>query len=362
MQYTTEYRDAHLVRGVLDEIKRTVTQPWVIMEICGGQTHAILHYGLDQLLPPEIELVHGPGCPVCVTSLELIDKALAIAASPDVIFTSYGDMLRVPGSHRDLFSIRAGGGQVKVVYSPLDAVKIAQQNPDKQVVFFAIGFETTGPANAMSVVQAKALGLKNYSVLVSHVCVPPAMHAILGSPANRVQGFLAAGHVCSVMGYWEYPPIAEKYRVPVVVTGFEPLDLVQGVLMTVRQLEKGQHEVQNAYPRVVTQEGNKAAQAMLKRVFEPCDRKWRGIGPIPMSGWRLTQEFADFDAEHRFDVGAIQTQESQVCIAGQILQGLKKPTQCPAYGKQCTPDTPLGATMVSSEGACAAYYRYGRTD
>jgi hydrogenase expression/formation protein HypD len=362
MAYQTEYRDAHLVRGVIEEIRRTVTQNWTIMEICGGQTHAILHYGLDQLLPPEIELVHGPGCPVCVTSLELIDKALVIAAQPNVIFTSYGDMLRVPGSHRDLFSVRAGGGQVRVVYSPLDAVKIAQENPDKQVVFFAIGFETTGPANAMSVVQAKMLGLKNYSVLVSHVCVPPAMHAILGSPANRVQGFLGAGHVCSVMGYWEYPPIAEKYRVPIVVTGFEPLDLVQGVLMTVQQLEKGSCEVQNAYPRVVTQEGNKAAQAMLRRVFEPCDRKWRGIGPIPMSGWRLTEEFTDYDAERRFDVGSIHTQESQVCIAGQILQGLKKPTECPAYGKQCTPDTPLGATMVSSEGACAAYYRYARTD
>jgi hydrogenase expression/formation protein HypD len=362
MPYQTEYRDAHLVHGVLDEISRTVTQPWVIMEICGGQTHAILHYGLDQLLPPEIELVHGPGCPVCVTSLELIDKAMAIAALPNVIFTSYGDMLRVPGSHSDLFSVRAGGGQVRVVYSPLDAVKLAQANPDKQVVFFAIGFETTGPANAMSVVQAKMLGLKNYSVLVSHVCVPPAMHAILGSPSNRVQGFLAAGHVCSVMGYWEYPPIAEKYQVPMAVTGFEPLDLVQGVLMTVRQLESGRCEVENAYSRVVTREGNKAAQAMLTRVFEPCDRKWRGIGPIPMSGWRLTKEFEDFDAERRFDVGAIQTQESQVCIAGQILQGLKKPTQCPAYGRECTPDTPLGATMVSSEGACAAYYRYGRSE
>jgi hydrogenase expression/formation protein HypD len=361
MPYQTEYRDAHLVRAVLDEIRRTVTRNWVIMEICGGQTHAILHYGLDQLLPPKIELVHGPGCPVCVTSLELIDKALAIAALPNVIFTSYGDMLRVPGSHNDLFSVRAGGGQVRVVYSPLDAVKLAQANPDKQVVFFAIGFETTGPANAMSVVQAQMLGLKNYSVLVSHVCVPPAMHAILGSPNNRVQGFLAAGHVCSVMGYWEYPPIAEKYRVPMAVTGFEPLDLVQGILMTVRQLETGRCEVENAYPRVVTREGNQAAQAMLKRVFEPCDRKWRGIGPIPMSGWRLTKEFAAFDAERRFDVGSIQTQESQVCIAGQILQGLKKPTQCPAYGKECTPDTPLGATMVSSEGACAAYYRYGRS-
>ncbi len=362
MEFTTEFRDAHLVRGVIEKIRRRVTRSWVLMEICGGQTHAILHYGLDQLLPAEIELVHGPGCPVCVTSLELIDKALAIAARPEVIFTSYGDMLRVPGSQRDLFSVRAAGGKVRVVYSPLDAVKIAQENPDKQVVFFAIGFETTGPSNAMSVVQAKMLGLKNYSVLVSHVCVPPAMHAILSSPASRVQGFLAAGHVCSVMGYWQYPSIAEKYRVPVVVTGFEPLDLVQGIWMTVDQLESGTCEVQNAYSRVVSREGNTAAQAILNRVFEPCDRKWRGIGMIPQSGWQLTTEFSDFDAEKRFDVGSIQTQESPYCIAGEILQGLKKPTQCPAYGKLCTPDTPLGATMVSSEGACAAYYRYGRTE
>ncbi len=362
MRFVDEYRDAHLVKGVFDEIRRTVTRNWVIMEICGGQTHAIMHYGLDQLLPPEIELVHGPGCPVCVTSLELIDKALAIAAQPNVIFTSYGDMLRVPGSHRDLFSIRAAGGQVKVVYSPLDAVKIAQENPDKQVVFFAIGFETTAPANVMSVVQAKALGLKNYSILVSHVCVPPAMHAILGSPQNRVQGFLAAGHVCSVMGYWEYPPIAEKYQVPIVVTGFEPLDLAQGILMTVRQLEAGTREVQNGYPRVVTREGNRAAQAMIAQVFQPCDRKWRGIGMIPMSGWCLREEYAAFDAEKRFDVGAIDTQESEVCIAGEILQGMKKPTQCPAFGVLCTPQNPLGATMVSSEGACAAYYRYARPE
>lgn len=358
LQKLQEYRDAHLVKGVIEEIRRTVTQNWVIMEICGGQTHSILHYGLDQLLPPEIELVHGPGCPVCVTSLELIDKALAIASQPDVIFTSYGDMLRVPGSTQDLFSIRAAGGQVRVVYSALDALRIAQQNPDKQVVFFGIGFETTGPANAMSVVQAKALGLSNYSMLVSHVCVPPAMHAILSSPTNRVQGFLAAGHVCSIMGYWEYPPIAEKYRVPIVVTGFEPLDLASGILYTVRQLEAGTCEVQNAYTRVVTREGNTAAQALLKRVFEPCDRNWRGIGPIPMSGWKLTKEFAPFDAEKRFDVGSIQTLESPVCIAGQILQGVKKPPQCPAYRTLCTPDHPLGATMVSSEGACAAYYRY----
>jgi hydrogenase expression/formation protein HypD len=360
MQVLAEYRDAHLTRGVIDEIRRTVTRDWVIMEICGGQTHAIMHYGLDQLLPPEIELVHGPGCPVCVTSLELIDKALAIAAQPDVIFTSYGDMLRVPGTQGDLFSIRADGGQVRVVYSPLDAVRIAQQNPDKQVVFFGIGFETTGPANAMSVVQAKSLGIKNYSMLVSHVCVPPAMHAILSSPANRVQGFLAAGHVCAVMGTQEYPEIAQQYQIPIVATGFEPLDLANGILMTVRQLEAGTHFVENAYPRAVTSQGNMAAQAMLKRVFEPCDRNWRGIGPIPMSGWRLREEFAALDAERRFKVGDIHTRESEVCIAGQILQGIKKPPQCPAFGTLCTPDHPLGATMVSSEGACSAYFRYAR--
>lgn len=361
MKYQEEFRDREIVRSVLEEIRRTVTRPWVLMEICGGQTHAILQYGLDQLLPPEIELVHGPGCPVCVTSLELIDKALAIAALPDVIFCSYGDMLRVPGSNRDLFSLRAAGADIRVVYSSLDAVKLARENPGKQVVFFGIGFETTAPANAMSVLQAQALGLKNYSMLVSQVCVPPAMHAILSSPANRVQGFLAAGHVCSVMGYWEYPPIAEQYRIPIVVTGFEPLDLAQGILWTVRQLEAGTHEVQNAYSRVVSFEGNRSAQAMLQRMFEPCDRNWRGIGLIPQSGWRLREAYAEFDAERRFDLGHIQTRESEVCMAGQILQGLKKPPQCPAFGTLCTPQNPLGATMVSSEGACAAYYRYHRT-
>jgi len=362
MRFVEEFRDGALVKGVLDEIRRTVTRPWVLMEICGGQTHSILQSGLDQLLPPEIELVHGPGCPVCVTSLELIDKALAIAAQPGVIFCSFGDMLRVPGSQRDLFSIRASGGQVKVVYSPLDAVLIAQENPDKQVVFFAIGFETTAPPNVTSVIQAKALGLKNYSVLVSHVCVPPAMHAILGSPFNRVQGFLAAGHVCSVMGYWEYLPIAAKYRVPITVTGFEPLDLAQGILMNVRQLEAGTHNVENAYTRVVTQEGNKAAQAMIFKVLQPVDRQWRGIGLIPMSGWGLRPEYADFDAEKRFDVSQINTKENEICIAGQILQGLKKPAQCPAFGTLCTPQTPLGAPMVSSEGACNAYFRFGRVE
>ncbi|TLN15240.1 hydrogenase formation protein HypD, partial [bacterium] len=356
MEFSQAFRDGDLVQRVIGEIRRTVTRDWVIMEICGGQTHAILHSGLDQLLPSQIELVHGPGCPVCVTSLELIDKGLAIAARPDVIFCSFGDMLRVPGSNQDLFSIKAAGGQVRVVYSPLDAVKIAQQNPDKQVVFFAIGFETTAPANAASVLQAKAMGLKNFSLLVSHVCVPPAMHAILGSPDNRVQGFLAAGHVCAVMGYWEYPPIAEKYSVPIVVTGFEPLDLVQGILMTVRQLEKGTHSVENAYPRVVTEQGNQAAQAILRRVFKPVDRNWRGIGTIPLSGWGLQPEFSEFDAENRFDVGHIQTRESPLCIAGEILRGLKKPVDCPAFGTLCTPDNPLGAPMVSSEGACSAYY------
>jgi hydrogenase expression/formation protein HypD len=360
MRFVTEYRDAELVRAVIDEIRRTVTRPWVLMEICGGQTHAIMRYGLDQLLPPEIELVHGPGCPVCVTPLDQIDRALAIAARRDVIFCSFGDMLRVPGSQQDLFSIRARGGQVKVVYSPLDAVKIAQENPNKQVVFFAIGFETTAPPNVMSVLQAQALGLTNYSVLVSHVCVPPAMHAILGSPGNRVQGFLAAGHVCTVMGYREYPPIAQKYGVPMAITGFEPLDLVQGILETVRMLEKGQVEVHNAYTRAVTYEGNVAAQAIIQRVLQPIDRNWRGIGTIPQSGWGLRPELRAFDAEAKFDVGHIQTQESPLCIAGLILQGQKKPSQCPAFGGACTPEHPLGAPMVSSEGACSAFYRYGR--
>jgi len=361
-QFSTAFRDNTIIQGVLKEIRRTVTRPWVLMEICGGQTHAIMHYGLDQLLPPEIELVHGPGCPVCVTSLELIDKALNIAARPEVIFCSYGDMLRVPGSQRDLFSVRAAGGDVRVVYSALDAVKIAQQNPSKQVVFFAIGFETTAPPNAMSVLQAKNLGLKNYSVLVSQVCVPPAMHAILGSPANRVQGFLLAGHVCTVMGFEEYPPLADQYKVPMAVTGFEPLDLAQGILTVVQMLEKGEVAVKNAYPRAVTAAGNRAAQAIIQKTFQQVDRNWRGIGTIPMSGWGLRPDLADFDAEKRFAVEDIHTSESPLCIAGEILQGLKKPHQCPAFGQQCTPTNPLGAPMVSAEGACSAYYRYARVE
>jgi hydrogenase expression/formation protein HypD len=360
MNAADAYRDASLVHSVMEEIRRSVTRPWVLMEICGGQTHAILRHGLDQLLPPKIELVHGPGCPVCVTPLELIDKALAIAAQPEVIFTSYGDMLRVPGSGHDLFAVRAAGGDVRVVYSPLDAVRIAQQNPQRQVVFFAIGFETTAPANVMSVLHAQKLGLKNYSVLVSHVRVPPALIAILSAPHRRVQGFLLAGHVCAVMGYWEYPPIAERYAVPMTVTGFEPLDIARGVLKTVQMLEAGQVAVDNAYSRVVTQEGNRAAQQVIETVFMPCDRKWRGIGTILESGWRLRPEWAAFDAEARFAVEQIQPEESPLCIAGLVLQGLKKPHECAAFGVQCTPETPLGATMVSAEGACAAYYRYKR--
>jgi len=365
MKHIEEYREADNVRLVMDEIRRVVTRPWVLMEICGGQTHAIMRFGLDQLLPPEIELLHGPGCPVCVTPLEQIERALAIASRPEVIFTSYGDMLRVPGVNRDLFMVRASGGDVRVVYSPLDAVKIAQQNPDKQVVFFAIGFETTAPANAMSVVQARALGLTNFSVLVSQVRVPPAMHAILSAPGQRVQGFLLAGHVCAVMGYWEYPPLVEQYHLPMAVTGFEPFDIAQGILQTVRMLEAGRAQVENAYSRVVTFEGNRPAQNVIEQVFESCDRAWRGIGVIPQSGWRLRPELADFDAEQRFEpwigAGSSSIQESPLCIAGQVLQGLKKPAECPAFGELCTPEKPLGAPMVSAEGACAAYYRYKRS-
>ncbi|MEJ5313336.1 MULTISPECIES: hydrogenase formation protein HypD [Anaerolinea] len=354
------FRDHHLIQGIVRQIQRTVSKPWVLMEICGGQTHAILRYGIDQVLPPEIELVHGPGCPVCVTPLEQIDKALAIASQKDVIFTSFGDMLRVPGSSDDLFSIRARGGDVRVVYSPIDAVQIARENPDKQVVFFAIGFETTAPANAAAILQAQAQNLGNFSLLVSQVRVPPAMHTILSSPSNRVQGFLAAGHVCTVMGYWEYEPIAEKYQVPIVVTGFEPADILLGILKTVELLENGKAEVYNAYPRAVQREGNQPAQRMIDQVFMPVDRNWRGIGLIPLSGWGLREAYKKFDAEHRFQVGHIQTHESPLCIAGEILQGVKKPHQCSAFGTQCTPEHPLGAPMVSAEGACSAFYRYSR--
>lgn len=358
MKYLTEFRNSKLAQGILEDIKRSIKQPLVMMEICGGQTHSIVRNGIDQLLPPEIELVHGPGCPVCVTALEIVDQAIEIASLPGVIFTSYGDMLRVPGSHKDLLTVRAEGGDVRVVYSPLDAVKIAQDHPDKQVVFFGIGFETTAPANAMSVVLAKQMGITNYSMLVSQVRVPPAMEMILNSPHNRVQAFLAAGHVCTVMGYWEYAPIAQKHRVPIVVTGFEPLDLLLGIQTAVKMFTQGKYEAANAYTRAVTFHGNINAQKIIREVFVDCDRQWRGIGKIPGSGWCLNEEYSAFDAQKRFQMTNIQTHESPLCIAGLILQGLKKPYQCPAFGDPCNPQNPLGATMVSSEGACSAYYQY----
>lgn len=360
MKYLDEFRDPEVARKLLDEIRQTATRPWVLMEVCGGQTHSIIRNGIDQLLPETVEMIHGPGCPVCVTPLEMIDKALAIAARPGVIFCSFGDMLRVPGSERDLFSVKSQGGDVRIVYSPLDAVRIARDNPDKEVVFFGVGFETTAPANAMAVFQAKQLGLRNFSLLVSHVLVPPAIEAILASPTNRVQAFLAAGHVCAVMGYWQYGPLVEKYRVPIVVTGFEPLDVLHGILRAVKQLEAGRAEIENAYERAVRYEGNVPAQKMLAEVFVVTDRMWRGIGLIPQSGWALSEKYAEFDAALRFDVGDIQTKESPICRSGEVLQGMIKPNQCAAFGRECTPLKPLGATMVSSEGACAAYYRYGR--
>jgi hydrogenase expression/formation protein HypD len=360
MKYLTEFRNGEIAQRIAREIAAAATKPWKIMEVCGGQTHSIIKNGIDQMLPAGIEMIHGPGCPVCVTPLELIDKALAIAAQPGIIFCSFGDMLRVPGTDMDLFQVKGAGGDVRVVYSPLDAVELAAKNPDKQVVFFGVGFETTAPANAMSVHVAKRRGLKNFSVLVSHVLVPPAIAAILESPGNKVQAFLLAGHVCSVMGYWEYPPVAAKYRVPLVVTGFEPLDLLDGILHAVLQLEAGRHEVENAYERIVKYEGNLPAQKLLEEVFEVTDRAWRGIGVIPKSGWRLAPAYQDFDAEARFHITGIHTEESTLCRAGDVLRGAIKPSECGAFGKECTPRHPLGATMVSSEGACAAYYNYGR--
>jgi hydrogenase expression/formation protein HypD len=360
MKYLEEFRNPQLAHRLLDEIRSLVTQPWAMMEVCGGQTHSIIRNGIDQLLPPQVELIHGPGCPVCVTPLEMIDKALTIAAQPQVIFCSFGDMLRVPGSGKDLLRVKSEGGDVRIVYSPLDAVKLAQANPQREVVFFGIGFETTAPANAMAVHQARRLGLRNFSLLVSHVRVPPAISAIMEAPGNRVQAFLAAGHVCSVMGYWEYAPLVERYRTPIVVTGFEPLDVLEGIRRTVAQLEAGEARLENAYSRAVTYAGNQTAQAMLAEVFEPVDRGWRGIGVIPQSGWRLSAAYRSYDAEERFAVQQIATQESGACHSGEVLQGRLKPNQCPAFGNLCTPRTPLGATMVSSEGACAAYYQYGR--
>jgi hydrogenase expression/formation protein HypD len=360
MRYLEEYRDPAVARALVERIHRTATRRWTLMEVCGGQTHTIVRQGLDELLGDAVEMIHGPGCPVCVTPLQQIDKALAIAARPEVIFTSFGDMLRVPGSDCDLQQLRARGAAVRVVYSPLDALEIARQHPDREVVFFAVGFETTAPANAMAVWRARELGVRNFSVLVSHVTVPPAMTAILESPDNRVQGFLAAGHVCSVMGWTEYEPIAAKYRVPVVVTGFEPVDILEGMAMCVAQLEEGRHEVENQYVRSVTRDGTVPARLQVERVFDLVDRKWRGIGTIPGSGLALRPEFAAWDAELKFGLGDMEVEEPAECHAGEVLQGRLKPHQCPAFGTLCTPERPLGAPMVSSEGACAAYYNYGR--
>lgn len=360
VKYLDEFNDPEAAQRILQDIARTVTQPWALMEVCGGQTHTIIRNGIDQLLPDGVELIHGPGCPVCVTPLEMIDRALAIAQQPDVIFCSFGDMIRVPGSTTDLFGVKSNGGDVRIVYSPLDAVRIAQDNPDKQVVFFGIGFETTAPANAMTVKMAEQLGLDNFSLLVSHVLVPPAITAIMESPQRRVQGFLAAGHVCTVMGMSEYEPLVERYRVPIVVTGFEPLDVLEGIRQTIRQLEQGRAELENAYPRAVQSAGNPAAQAVVQDVFSTCDRAWRGIGVIPQSGWQLSEKYEAYDAEKRFNVTGITTVESPLCRSGEVLQGHLKPNECEAFGKECTPRTPLGAPMVSSEGACAAYYQFRR--
>jgi hydrogenase expression/formation protein HypD len=360
VKYVDEYRDREQAEAYARAIAAATTRPWSIMEVCGGQTHSIVRYGIDELLPERITLLHGPGCPVCVTPLELVDKALFIAARPEVIFCSFGDMLRVPGTSGDLFSVKAKGGDVRIVYSPLDALKLARDNPQRQVVFFAIGFETTAPANAMAVFQAYEQRLTNFSVLVSHVLVPPAIAALLAAPDNRTQAFLAAGHVCTVMGFAEYVPLAAKYHVPIVVTGFEPLDILQGILMAVRQLESGRAEVENQYARSVRREGNRPAQALMARVFRVVPRKWRGVGEIPASGFALQAEFAAYDAETRFGVDDYQAAEDGECISGQVLRGVKKPRECPAFGTRCTPERPLGATMVSSEGACAAYYLYRR--
>lgn len=360
MKYVDEYRDADAARELARALATVTTKPWTVMEICGGQTHTIVKYGIDELLPSRITLVHGPGCPVCVTAVELIDKAVEIASQPEVVFCSFGDMLRVPGSRSDLLSVKSKGGDVRIVYSPLDAVKIAREHPDRQVVFFAVGFETTAPANGMAAYQAHAQSLDNFSLLVSHVLVPPAMKAILSSPQNQVQGFLAAGHVCAVTGYREYEPIAGKYQAPIVVTGFEPVDILQGLLRCVRQLEVGRAVVENEYARVVTRDGNVAAQQLMREVFEVTSRKWRGIGEIADSGLALREKYRQYDAEQRFGLTKYQAEESSECVSGRILQGIKKPHDCPAFGTGCTPEHPLGATMVSSEGACAAYFHYRR--
>ncbi|MBZ5723918.1 MAG: hydrogenase formation protein HypD [Acidobacteriia bacterium] len=360
MKYIDEYRDPQIAQALVQKMAKQVTRPWVLMEICGGQTHTLMRYGIDELIPKQVELVHGPGCPVCVTALEVVDKAIEIASRPDVIFVSYGDMLRVPGSSSDLFRVKGQGGDVRIAYTPMEAVKIARANPDRKVVFFAIGFETTAPANAMTVWQARREGLRNFSMLVSHVLVPPAIRVLLDSPANRVQGFIAPGHVCTVMGYRDYEELAARYHVPIVVGGFEPVDLLEAISMLVAQLEEGRAEVENQYVRAVSRDGNLPAQRIVEQVFETAGRKWRGIGNIPMSGWRLRPEFAAFDAEKVFGLSEIEVPEPPECISALVLQGLKKPFECTAFGVRCTPENPLGAPMVSAEGACAAYYRYRR--
>ena len=360
MKYLSEFRDPELAEQYLAEIKAITTQPWTIMEVCGGQTHSLVKNGLLNMLGDNIRMVHGPGCPVCVTPLNLIDKAIFLAEERDVILCTFGDMLRVPGSKKSLLQSKAKGADVRIMYSPLDAVKLAKENPDKEVVFFAVGFETTAPANALSVIQAEQLGLKNYSILTSHVLVPPAMEAVLNDDQNVIQAFLAAGHVCTIMGISEYYPIVEKYKVPIVVTGFEPIDLLQGILMVVRQLEKSEYKLENQYSRVVKAEGNKEAIKLLKKVFEIEDREWRGIGTIPSSGFELQNDYRLYDANLKFDIQIDKAEESKECMAGQVLKGLIKPRECPQFGKKCTPTSPLGAPMVSSEGACAAYYHFSQ--
>ena len=360
MRHVDEYRDPAAVEAVVRRIHATATRPWTLMEVCGGQTHSILKFGMDELLPENVRLVHGPGCPVCVTPLELIDRAIAIASRPDVTFCSFGDMLRVPGSRDDLLKVKARGGDVRIVYSPLDALRLARQHPERRVVFFAVGFETTAPANAMAVHRAMAEGLANFSVLVAHVLVPPALEALLASDDAQIQGLLAPGHVCAVTGYRDYEPISEKHRIPIVVTGFEPLDLLKGVLAAVTQLERGEARVENQYTRVVVREGNPAALRMIEDVFVVSDRRWRGLGEIPMSGYALSARYSAFDAERVFDLGGISVSEPEECRAGLVLQGRLRPTDCPEFGTRCTPEHPLGATMVSTEGACAAYFHYRR--
>lgn len=360
MRYIDEFRDPRIAHRLVDEVIRRVTRDWTMMEICGGQTHTLVRYGFEEMLPNQVRLVHGPGCPVCVTSLEVVDKAIEVAARPDVIFVSYGDMLRVPGSRKDLLHVKAEGGDVRIVYSPMEALKIARGNPDKKVVFFGIGFETTAPPHAMAVLTAQQQGINNFYMLASHVLVPPAIRALLESPQNRVQAFIAPGHVCTVVGFDQYESLARDYKVPIVVAGFEPLDLLEAIHMLVTQLEAGKCEVQNQYARSVTRYGNIPAQRAVEEVFEICDRKWRGIGPIPVSGMRINSKYSAYDAERVFGLEDSGAEEPKECIAAQVLMGLKKPLDCPEFGARCKPESPLGAPMVSPEGACSAYYQYKR--